>query len=450
MIFNNFLFRIILNVILITITAFAFAWSIQQEFMVATSTGLLVALVIETVSLIHFLIGIKKDFQRFVEAIKNEDSTLLFGYKSRDNFLKEVHRGFNEIMTDFKLVRREKELERQFFQNTVEHVKTGLLAINEQGQIKMANQALNELFGLIQLTNIQTLSEVHKDLPDLLLTMRNGAENSLKLHSNKELKTISIKASVYKMESQTIHIFSFQDISKQINRNEIEAWQKLIQVLRHEIMNSISPIRIMSGNLLNIVKSMEKSFADEKQKENDEIKKLSEGLHTIRKRSVGLSEFVEKYRNLAKIPEPVFTKIQVSKLFRHIKELNEDNLKDKNIEIETAVNPQDIILTGDEKMLEQVLLNIIKNAIEAIDNQTTSKILIQAKEVNQEVVISVKDNGPGIPMEKLDKIFIPFYTTKEEGSGIGLSFSRQIMHLHGGSIQIHSEENTGTEVVLSF
>lgn len=412
MILNNFLFRIVLYVILITTTAFALAWSVQQEFMVATSTGLIAALVIETASLIHFLTGIKKDFQRFVDAVKNEDSSLLFGYKSRDSFLEEIHRGFNEIMIDFKLVRREKELERLFFQNTVEHVKIGLLAINEQGYIKMANQALKNLFGLNQLTNIQNLSEVHKDLPDLLLIMKNGDENSLKVHLNKELKTISIKASVFKMEKQTIRIFSFQDISKQINRNEIEAWQKLIQVLRHEIMNSISPIRIMSGNLLNIVKNMEKSFSNKKQAEKDEFSKLSEGLHTIRKRSAGLSEFVEKYRSLTKIPDPTFTKIQLSQLFQHVKELNETDLKDKNIEVEVTVSPENLNMIGDEKMLEQVLLNIIKNATEALDNQTNSKILMQAKEIDEDVVISIKDNGPGIPMAELDKVYIPFYTTK--------------------------------------
>src|SRR6056297_3107899 len=146
MILNNFIFRVIFYVILIVLTSLALAWSLQQKFMVATSTGLAAALLIETIWLINFLKGIKRDLQRFIDAVKNEDSSLLFGYKSKDRFLNEIHEGFNEIMRDFKLVRREKELERQFFQNTVEHVNIGLLAINDKEEIKMVNKAFKNMF----------------------------------------------------------------------------------------------------------------------------------------------------------------------------------------------------------------------------------------------------------------------------------------------------------------
>ena len=436
--------------ILIVLTSLALAWTIQQEFMAATSTGLIAALLIETISLIYFLTGIKKDLQRFVDAIKNEDSTLLFGYKSQDTFLREIHKGFNEIMTDFKLVRKEKELERQFFQNTVEHVNIGLLAINEKEEIKLLNKALKNMFQLEGLNNLQKLASVHKDLPDLLLTMKNKDENAIKILLNNELNTISIKATTIKMENQPVRIFSFQDISKQINRSEVEAWQKLIQVLRHEIMNSISPIRIMSGNLLNIVQKLRQSSTENIQSTKEEYSRLSEGLSTIRKRSTGLSDFIEKYRNLTKIPEPSFSHINVSGLFQDAIDLMKEQLNKENIEIEIKTNPDQLTITGDEKMVEQVLLNLIKNAVESINLNTYGKITLEAKETNEKVVISIKDNGPGIPADQLDKIFIPFYTTKKEGSGIGLSFSRQIMHLHGGSIQIQSEENKGTEVLLSF
>jgi nitrogen fixation/metabolism regulation signal transduction histidine kinase len=450
MILNNFIVRVILYVILIVLTSLALAWSVQQEFMVATSTGLIAALLIETISLIYFLTGIKKDLQRFVDAVKNEDSTLLFGHKNRDRFLREIHEGFNEIMRDFKLVRKEKELERQFFQNTVEHVNIGLLAINEKEEIKLINKALKDMFHLETLNNFQKLASVHKDLPDLLLTMKDKDENAIKLLLNNEMSTVSIKATTIKMENQVVRIFSFQDISRQINRSEVEAWQKLIQVLRHEIMNSISPIRIMSGNLLNIVRHLNQSFSKSNQSANEEFSRLSEGLSTIRKRSSGLSDFIEKYRSLTKIPEPSFSHINVPGLFQHVTNLMKEQLNKNNIESEVKTTPKQLTITGDEKMLEQVLLNLIKNAMEAVRANDHGKIILEAKENNEETTISIRDNGPGIPADQLDKIFIPFYTTKEDGSGIGLSFSRQIMHLHGGSIKIQSEKNTGTEVVLSF
>lgn len=450
MILNNFIIRIILNVTLIVLTSLALAWSLQQEFMIATSTGLAAALLIETIWLINFLTGIKKDLQRFIDAVKNEDSSLLFGYKSKDRFLKEIHKGFNEIMTDFKLIRKEKELERQFFQNTVEHVNIGLLAINEKEEIKLVNKALKNMFQLEALNNLHKLASVHKDLPDLLLTMKDKDENAIKLLLNNELSTISIKATTIKMENQPVRIFSFQDISRQINRSEVEAWQKLIQVLRHEIMNSISPIRIMSGNLLNIVQNLKHPPSESNQSPKEEFSGLSEGLTTIRKRSTGLSDFIEKYRSLTKIPEPSFSHLVVSSLFRHVIDLMKEQLNKENIEVEIKTNPEQLTITGDEKMLEQVLLNLIKNAMEAVRSNSQGKITMEAKETNEEAIISIRDNGQGIPADHLDKIFIPFYTTKEEGSGIGLSFSRQIMHLHGGSIQIQSEEDKGTEVVLSL
>jgi len=450
MILNNFIFRIILYVALIVLTSLAFAWTLQQEFMAATSTALIVALIFETISLIHFLMEIKKELQRFVDAVKNEDPTLLFGHKTRDSFLKEIHEGFNEIMTDFKLVRREKELERQFFQNTVEHVNIGLLAINEKEEIKLVNKAFKSMFQLEALNNLQKLASIHKDLPDLLLTMKNRDENAIKLLLNNELITVSIKTTSIKMGNQAVRIYSFQDISRQMNRSEVEAWQKLIQVLRHEIMNSISPIRIMSGNLINLAEKMKQSASRNNQSPKEQLTKLSEGLSTIRKRSTGLSDFIEKYRSLTKIPEPSFSHINVSNLFRHVTHLMKEQLNKKNIELEVKTNPKQLTITGDEKMLEQVLLNLIKNATEAVRANDHGKIILEAKETNEEAILSIHDNGPGIPADQLDKIFIPFYTTKEDGSGIGLSFSRQIIHLHGGTIQIKSEENKGTEVVLRF
>jgi len=450
MLLNNFSLRIILFVIVIVLTGLGFAWSVQQEFMVATSAGLGMAIIIETIALVYFLTRVKNDLKNFIESIKNEDTSLLFSHKSGNKFYREIYRGFNEIMSDFKLVRKEKELERHFFQNTVEHVNVGLLAVTDQGDIKMVNNALKELTGITTLSTLKTLATIHPELPELLFAMSNKNEQSIKIYSNRELKTVSIKASIFKMDKERIHIFSFQDISKQINRSEIEAWQKLIQVLRHEIMNSISPIRIMSGNLLNLANKLDKLPENDTAFERKDIPKLKEGLQTIRKRSAGLGDFVEKYRSLTKIPEPSFVKIQINELLKHVFNLMHDQLSNKNITTETAVTPQSLFVMGDEKMLVQVLLNTLKNAIEAIGNQQHGHIQLTAFRTSDEVVITMQDNGPGIPPEQQEHIFVPFFTTKAEGSGIGLSFSRQVMHLHGGSIDIRSEPGKGTEVILTL
>lgn len=448
MIFNHFFFRISLLITLIVLTSLALAWTVQQPYMVATSSGLGVLILIEALTLFHFLSGIKRDVQRFTDAIRNEDTSLLFNKRSRDHFLQEIHRDFNEIIQDFRLVRKEKELEHQLFRNTVEHINIGLMVTDKKGKVRIINQAFRKLFHVTRIPDLQHLSKIHKDLPDLIHSLENGSETSLRTTLHHEIRTISIRVSTFKLENQFIKLVSFQDISKEINRSEIKAWQKLIRVMRHEIMNSISPIRIMSGNLLNLLQD-----EDEKPKRREELEKktlvsLSEGLHTIRKRSMGLSDFVDKYRDLTKLPDPTFVEVDLHQLIDQTVKLFETELKQKEIRLNYSIQPHHLKLTGDEKMLEQVLINIIKNAIEAIEKQKKGKITLSAAMEGNQIRISIRDNGMGIPGEDLDNIFTPFYSTKEKGSGIGLSFSRQIMQIHDGTIQVQSEEGIGTEVLL--
>lgn len=380
---------------------------------------------------------------RFVDAIKNQDTSLVFKKDIKDSFMRDLHDGYNEIITDFRLVRKEKELEHHFFQNIIQHLTIGIAASNQTGIIRLQNKAFKNLCGINNVKKIDDLRETHKDLPDLIYSMNHGEESSIKLLANNEFRHLSIKISEIKLEKEPVKIISFQDISREIDRNEVEAWQKLIKVLRHEIMNSISPIRIMSGNLLNMLTQEENSKFD---KFRDD---MHEGLRTIRKRSEGLSEFVESYRSLSKIPEPRFSEINIKTLLTEVVKLFENNQKDE-IAISVEVTPRNLMILGDENMLQQVLINLVKNAMESFDDTKHTDIHIKAFQQNQKKHIQISDKGRGIPEDRLENIFIPFYTTKEKGSGIGLSFSRQIMHLHNGNIQINSEENKGTTVLLTF
>jgi len=253
MAFNNFYLRIIGYALLMVLTSLAFAWSLYQPYMVATSSGLALLLVLETFALIRYNQKIKKDLQRFIDAVRNQDTSLAFPRRGNDPFMKELHRGFNEIITDFRLVRKDKELEHHFFQNTLRHIGIGLLAFNARGAVKLQNKAFHNLFQVTEFKSLPYLKRCHKDLPDLLLSLKNGEESLLKLMIENEPKNISIRVSDIKLESEWVRIASFQDITREMNQSEVEAWQKLIRVLRHEIMNSISPIRIMSGNLLKRV-----------------------------------------------------------------------------------------------------------------------------------------------------------------------------------------------------
>jgi nitrogen fixation/metabolism regulation signal transduction histidine kinase len=442
--FNHFNFRIGLYISLIVITSLAFAWSTQQEYMVATSSGLAVLIFIEAIALFSHLKKVKLDINRFIDAVKNQDSTLVFKKSASDPFLKEIHQGFNEIITDFRLVRKEKQLEHHFFQTTIQHIAIGLIAFNKEGVVRLQNKALHKLLDIQKITTINKLKEVQRNLPDLLFSLKHGEETFLKLLINNKVKNLSIKISRVKLENVPVKIVSFQDISREIDRNEVEAWQKLIKVLRHEMMNSISPIRIMSGNLLHLVDSSKDQLSDEL------IGDLTNGLQTIRKRSQGLSSFIESYRSISKIPQPTFTEVAIKPLINEVLTLFEKDIRQRKIQTYVSEEPENISIPGDENLIQQVLINLIKNAIEAFWEENVKRIGMYVYKTKNKTFLEIKDTGHGIPREQLDSIFIPFYTTKENGSGIGLSFSRQIMHLHNGSIQIYSGENEGTTVRLEF
>lgn len=446
--FNNFHIRIVLNVLLIALTSLAFVWSLHQEYMVATSSGLGILLILETIGLIRFINKIKRDLLRFIDAVKNQDTTLAFPNNQKDTFMRALHEGFNEIITGFRLVRKEKELEHHFFQNTIQHVPMGLMAFDSKGEVKLQNNAMNGMFDMAVIKNIQKLEEKQRDLPDRLHSMKNGEESLLKLLVSGSLKNISIKVSEIRLEEENLKIVSFQDISREIDRNEIEAWQKLIRVLRHEIMNSISPIRIMSGNLLHMVSEKKKEASMEKEDDQKLMENLEEGLQTIRKRSTGLGKFVESYRHLTKIPEPRFTEIKAEELFDQVIRLFREQQAGERIQYTSHIDPDDLKILGDEKMLEQILINLVKNAVESIPEEKGGIVKLEAYSSREQIQIRIKDNGRGIPEEELDNIFIPFYTTREGGSGIGLSLSRQIIQMHNGSIQISSKEQEGTNVLL--
>jgi nitrogen fixation/metabolism regulation signal transduction histidine kinase len=574
MAFSNFNLRIVVYVVLIILTSLAFTWSLYQPYMVVTSSGLAVLLLLETVALIRYNQKIKKDLLRFVDAIKNQDTSMAFPHRHQDHFMRELHQGFNEIITDFKLIRTEKELEHHFFRNIFQHIGIGVLAFTRDGKVKLINRALRNMFQSDDFSHIHHLGSRQKDLPDLLQSMDNGQESSFKLAVGNKMKIIALRVSDIKLEKEKVRIASFQDISREMNHQEVEAWQRLIRVLRHEIMNSISPIRIMSGNLLQRVSGANEKLLARDEQSREAVDDLKEGLQTIRKRSSGLSEFIETYRHLTRIPEPRFTEIRAEDILGDVARLFEKDLQEKQISLDRSVEPADLTILGDEKMLEQVLINLLKNAREAVegkaeikakakakakaerdeeekakaeakakkdeeekakaeakakrDEEEKDKIKAEAeakkdeeekaeikakdkaeaerdeeekdkekkaeakaeakakkekdkkkekeKEKEEEkdkekeleagafeggiemkacregdhTVLTISDNGQGIPQDQIESIFIPFYTTRESGSGIGLSLSRQLIQLHNGTIEVHSRQNNGTRVTITL
>jgi signal transduction histidine kinase len=271
----------------------------------------------------------------------------------------------------------------------------------------------------------------------------------MKINISGSIIQLSVKASEFKILDSWVKLVSFQDIKGELDQKELESWQKLIRVLAHEIMNSITPINTLSETMLKQNRQHEE-LVRQWQGGSEYFDNMMDGLQLIRERGSGLIDFVQKYRDLSKLPTPNLTEINVSALLGGIKRLFEKDIEEKGISFSTNVSPDNLILNADRKLIEHVLINLVKNAIEALREKEDGQIKMIALKHKDAVRISVVDNGPGIPDSIIDQVFIPFYTTKEEGSGIGLSLSRQIMRLHQGTIDIQSKPSKETNIILNF
>jgi len=277
-------------------------------------------------------------------------------------------------------------------------------------------------------------------------------ESSLvKVENNSEVLHLALYATEFKLGGQKFSLVSIQNIHSELEEREMDAWQKIIRVLTHEIMNSITPIASLASTINELVKESYKDMSEEGEPDTEALGDIHQALQTIQKRSQGLLRFVDAYRNLTLIPKPNFQMFQIKELFARVEKLMQANFSNKAVKLNVSIEPESLELTADPGLIEQVLINLLLNALQAVETKKDAQIDLGARlDGRGKIIIQVSDNGPGIDKENLEKIFIPFFSTKEGGSGIGLSLSRQIMRLHKGTISVNSEPNVHTVVTLLF
>ena len=443
--FKKFDLLIILQLVLIAASNFVIAWSIFQEHLKISTVYFILLLILQVVFLFVFITRQNKEVLRFLEAMKYRDELTRLTEKSTRSSQREMRRLLNEIAESYSKVKIEKESEHIYFLNTIRHLNVGLISYDEHGRVELANEAAEKLLKISRLKHISQLNFSGADNNFSLDKLTPGKPKLIKLKQEDGILRLSMHTTTFFIKDHKITLLSIQDIRNEIQQEEIEIWQKLIRVLTHEIMNSAGPITSLSATLSDTFKEDIKPHKIG-EKTYDQV---LIGLQAIQKRSRGLAKFVETYRNLTKLPKPVFTQVSSSELLEHLHLLMKEELEQESISMYATAEPVDLMLTIDEKMFTQVLINLVKNAIEALKGRPNKSIRITIKETdNGRVLMQVEDNGIGIPEEVLERIFIPFFTTRENGSGIGLSLSRQIMSLHGGTINIRSKEGEGTLVEL--
>jgi len=449
MVFSRFIWSILAFVATIVGTSILLGIYMQEPELPVTNSLLILALFLETIALIWYLTRIRRDLLKLIAAMSNDDPTMQFSRVGRDPYFSAIHKDFNALIKDFRLVRLDREAEQRFFEETVNHVQFGLIAYNGKGEVKMRNQAFLELFGMKQIKNLKDLNAVAEDLPGFFQTFTAGKESLKKLTLHSQSHHLIFLSSGFVLKGEKITLLSVRDISREMDQNELEAWQKLLRVLRHEILNSISPIKLIAGNLSERMQTQGEGL-DLEELKREEVEEIRNGLDTIHRRASGLSVFLDAYTNLYRTPEYHARQSPVLPLLQRIEELFRKQADLQETRLEVHCSDPALKLTMDSRMIEQVLINLVKNAMEAVKTEKLRNIRLAARATQKAVEIAVEDTGTGIPGDQMESIFMPFFSTKESGTGVGLSFSQHVMQLHKGYIRVSSSPGKGSTFVLVF
>lgn len=440
----SYRFQVVIRVIILGLLIFLCLYAAHQPQWYTTTAILAVLSAISMIELVHYTEQWRREFRKFLMSIRYRDFTSgNYQRGSRWN-MPEYKFAFREITREFQQVRLEKEAHYQYIQTIIGHINTALMCFDHRGDIRFSNTAANEFFGVHQL---RSLSQVERECPELAAFIGSDKTGGglLKVLLRGKLYRLSVQLSLFKMQDQQLRLVSFRDIREELEETELESWKKLIQVLTHEIMNSATPVASLSKAMLNMLTG----FAPDEKKgviiPPVDFEELVQSMQSIENRSRGMLKFVDDYKNLSRIPVPVFEPVSINDLMKYVFHLLKPELDNRGIVFRIQITPADISVTGDHDMLQRVFLNLILNSMYALEGQPAPQISVMAGRPDSgRVEIAVQDNGRGIHPQDMDKIFIPFFSTRKGGSGLGLSISREIIRAHRGKLLVASREGEGT------
>lgn len=384
----------------------------------------------------------------FFEAVKYRDFSRWFPEDRGPKDIRFLYKGFNEVNKTIKEINSKNEAQYVYLQKILEMVDIGIIAYNlETGDVLWSNDSFKETLSMPSFKNIRFIESRKPELYDAVFETYHREPNSIAIAVQNEKIKVLISDTIFQVKDDAFKLIVLQNIDDTLNKNESEAWKKLLSVMTHEIMNSIAPI----SSLADTLQSHVELALNNPDKHTIELEDLNSGIRTIKNRSEGLLKFAKTYRSLSKVTHLNLEKKKVSELFETIQLLMQPSLDVKNIAIDFQLKTPKLELDIDSYLIEQVLINLILNAVDACKQKDSPEIKVIAEQTpNRTIVIKVYDNGSGIPQDIMESIFIPFFTSKSTGSGIGLSLCKQIMLLHKGKILVNSKEGQGTVISLVF
>jgi two-component system, NtrC family, nitrogen regulation sensor histidine kinase NtrY len=447
MTFKKYEWKLVIRVLLLlaTLTAFAFlVMSGRFSFLI-----IIVPLIIfQLLEIFKFLKTTQDEVTDFVESVHYRDFSRHFDVSHAPVELQPLRKGFNEINSAIKVISRERETQYQYLQKILELVDTGILSYETaSGNITWMNESLKKMLQIPYLKTLDSLAKRDPQLYEEIKAIKPGENKVVTLNRDKNSFRTLLSATAFQTDGIIYKLIAFQNVHEALDENESQAWKKLLSVMTHEIMNSVAPI----SSLADTLKNRRKQAAEEKEHAVTSMEDIELGINTIKRRSEGLLKFAETYRNLSKVTNPNLKAIPVMDLFENLHHLMEPTLQQKKIELEVVMKDPGLVVDADLNLLEQVMINLIVNAIDAVKEKEHPRIILSAeKNKGSRTEIRVADNGYGMSAEVMENIFVPFFSTKKSGSGIGLSLCKQIMMLHKGNIQVQSREGEGSVFTLQF
>jgi two-component system nitrogen regulation sensor histidine kinase NtrY len=446
--FKDFRTRVILRVVMLGLTMALFMYMVVRPNMLFAAMLMGTIIVLQLIEIFRFVSQTNRKLTRFLESVKYSD--FISGFAS-DNKLgksfKDLNEAFNEVLEAFRKARSEKEEHGQYLNTVVQQVRTGILSFDIDGNVQLINANAKRFMGITSIKNINELIAIN---PKLYHSINSVEPGKSELYKGSNELYLTVQSTELRIRGTDVKLITLQNIQPELQKQELEAWQNLTRVLRHEIMNSITPISSLTSTLREILDHDMEKMGNHYELKEEGAEDLREGLSTIENRSKGLIKFIDAYREYTSLPKPKLATVRLQSLLEHVAQLMKTELKKTNINFRVECSSEYLTIQADLEMIEQVLINLLKNAIEALGETEQPTLELIGRYDGTAVLIEVIDNGQGIIKEAIDHIFVPFYTTKRTGSGIGLSLSRQIMQMHNGSITVESEPEIRTVFTLRF
>lgn len=448
--FDNFRANVLLRVLVFVALAFAATWGWLNTDWVVTPIVCAVLIVASAAELVYYVEKSTRELTSFLSFVANHDFSTPIMLPHKGRAFTELQDAYQLLAGEFRRLNRQKAANYQYLEAVIEHVGVALFCLDGNGVVKMMNEPARRLFGLPHLNSIRTFARVDERLPGLINRLNDGERALFSAKRGEETLQLVLYATTFELLEQHYKLVSFQNIRNELDRQEIDSWQKLIRVLTHEIMNSVTPVTSLS-------RLIRETMVDETgpsptlrtltpQEQNDMLRSVT-AIHT---RSSGLLDFVQAYRSFAKLPAPDFSDVDVRTLLERVRTLMAQEIEARRAALSLWCEEQ-LSIRADARQAEQVLINLVRNALDAIAESARPRIELRGlRDDRGKVLLQVSDNGPGIPPEHVDDIFVPFFTTKKSGTGVGLSVSRQIMHANNGFISVRSSPGEGCVFTLKF